>query len=290
MQLRPNPQAHPPLILFPTPESDPWRNELQVLAAPYVRDGIPVNQEQMGYVAATLNAAGIPSQHSTLNYAKVNPEHHFYKITLPALGVKGWALRGVLPGRVDLSASQYASSAADTGCVSPEQHGSHLRWFLEPNCSAKVGGGQHEPVWITGHAEYDAEEIARTMRPELEYLDVLSVPVSRFDREEALDSSERPDVIHYVSGRCWKADRWTCMAYRCETAHTCPPLVNLHQELLQPMTINDVSLRIRAFFATLPSSTADDILRQKVHARALPKHDSILLVLLRVLSQCDDSL
>ena len=48
---------------------------------------------------------------------------------------------------MDLSASQYASSAADTGCVSPEQHGSRLRWFFAPNCSAKVGDGQHEPVW-----------------------------------------------------------------------------------------------------------------------------------------------
>ena len=65
---------------------------------------------------------------------------------LPALGVKGWALRGVLPGRMDLSAPQDASSAADTGCVSPEQHGSRLRRFFEPNCSAKVGDGQREPV------------------------------------------------------------------------------------------------------------------------------------------------
>ena len=47
---------------------------------------------------------------------------------------------------MDLSAPQYASSAADTGCVSPEQHGSRLRWFFEPNCSAKVGDGQHEPA------------------------------------------------------------------------------------------------------------------------------------------------
>ena len=39
------------------------------------------------------------------------------------------------------------------------------------------------------------------------------------------------------------------------------------------MTINDVSLRIGASFATLPSSTTDDILRQKVHARASFKHD-----------------
>ena len=52
-----------------------------MLTSPYVRDGIPVNQEQMDYVAATLNAAGIPSQHSTLNYAKVNSEHHYSKIT-----------------------------------------------------------------------------------------------------------------------------------------------------------------------------------------------------------------
>ena len=66
---------------------------------------------------------------------------------LPTLGVKGWALRGVLPGRMYLSASQYASGAADTGCVSPEQHGPRLRRFFEPNCGAKVGDGQHEPVW-----------------------------------------------------------------------------------------------------------------------------------------------
>ena len=46
------------------------------------------------------------------------------------------------------------------------------------------------------------------------------------------------------------------------------------------MTINDVSLRIRAYFATLPSSSTDDILRQKVHARASFKH---VLALLRVL-------
>ena len=79
-QLRPNPQANPPLLL-PNPQADPWRRELQVLASPCVRDGIPVNQEQLDYVAATLNAAGIPSQHSTLNYAKVNLEHHYSKIT-----------------------------------------------------------------------------------------------------------------------------------------------------------------------------------------------------------------
>ena len=80
-QLRPNPQAHPPLILLPNPQSDPWRRELQVLASQYVRDGIPVNQEQIDYVAATLNAAGILSQHSTLAYAKVNSDHHYFKIT-----------------------------------------------------------------------------------------------------------------------------------------------------------------------------------------------------------------
>ena len=80
-QLRPNPQAYPPLILLPNPQSDPWRKKLQVLASQHVRDGIPVNQEQLDYVAATLNAAGIPSQHSTLAYAKVNSDHHYSKIT-----------------------------------------------------------------------------------------------------------------------------------------------------------------------------------------------------------------
>ena len=82
-QLRSNPQAYPPLILLPNPQSDPWRRELQVLASQHVRDGIPVNQEQLDYVAATLNAAGIPSQHSTLAYAKVNSDHHYSKITSP---------------------------------------------------------------------------------------------------------------------------------------------------------------------------------------------------------------
>ena len=56
---------------------------------------------------------------------------------LPTLGVKGWALRGVLPGRMYLSASQYAFGAAATGSVSPEQHGPRLRWFFEPNCGAR---------------------------------------------------------------------------------------------------------------------------------------------------------
>ena len=65
---------------------------------------------------------------------------------LPALGIKGWALRGVLPGRMDLSAPQDAASTSNTGSVSPEQHGSRLRRFFEPDCGPKVRDGQHEPV------------------------------------------------------------------------------------------------------------------------------------------------
>ena len=65
---------------------------------------------------------------------------------LPALGIKGWALRGVLPGRMDLSAPQDAASTSNTGSVSPEQHGSRLRRFFEPDCGPKIRDGQHEPV------------------------------------------------------------------------------------------------------------------------------------------------
>ena len=67
---------------------------------------------------------------------------------LPSLGIEGWAVRTVLPGRMDLPGSQDALSTTNTtGSVSPEQHGSRLRWFFEPNCGAEVGDGQHEPVW-----------------------------------------------------------------------------------------------------------------------------------------------
>ena len=218
MQLRPNPQAHPPLILLPNPESDPWRNELQVLAAPYLRDGIPVNQEQMDYVAATLNAAGIPSQHSTLNYAKVNPEHHFYKITphwfmltVPYLGATV-RLKEPTKTRPMLLWTHASSVGGTRGILRSRQI--HPSRQHSSECPAFYAQG-----WkITGHADYDAEEIARTMSQNWS-MSFNMAQLLLFGRAvgtcqpirsggeqaciEALDSSERPDVIHYVSGKCW---------------------------------------------------------------------------------------
>ena len=210
-------RRHPPLILLPNPESDPSRNELQVFAAPYLRDGIPVNQEQMDYVAATLNAAGIPSQHSTLNYAKVNPEHHCYKITphwfmltVPYLGATV-RLKEPTKTRPMLLWTHASSVGGTRGILRSRQI--HPSRQHSSECPAFYAQG-----WkITGHADYDAEEIARAMSqnwsmslnltwPNCCCLDALLAPVSRFDREEsklALRPCERPDVIHYVSGKCW---------------------------------------------------------------------------------------
>ena len=218
MQLRPNPQAHPPLILLPISESDPWRNELQVLASPYVRDGIPVNQEQMDYVAATLNAAGIPSQHSTLNYAKVNPEHHYSKITphwfmltIPYLGATV-RLKEPTKTRPMLLWTHASSVGGTRGILRSRQI--HPSRQHSSECPAFYAQG-----WkITGHADYDAEEIARTMSQNWS-MSFNMAQLLLFGRAvgtcqpirsggeqaciEALDSSERPDVIHYVSGKCW---------------------------------------------------------------------------------------
>ena len=57
---------------------------------------------------------------------------------------------------------------------------------------------------ITGHADYDAEEIARCC------LDVLSVPVSRFDREES-KLALRPWIpvsVLMSSTMCWASVGW----------------------------------------------------------------------------------
>ena len=278
-QLRPSPQVHPPLILLPNPQSDPWRKELQVLTSPYVRDGIPVNQEQMDYVAATLNAAGRPSQHSTRNYAKVNSEHHYSKITphwfmltIPYLGATV-RLKEPTKTRPMLLWTHASSVGGARGILRSRQIHPSIQHSSE--CPAFYAQG-----WkITGHADYDAEEIARTMSQNWS-MSFNMAQLLLFGRAvgtcqpiraggeqaciEALDSSERPDVIHWqvLDGDSRsKPDRWTRMAYRRETTHRCPPLVNMHQELLHLMTINAVSLQMPHW----PTIFCD----KKVHARAL---------------------
>ena len=176
------------------------------------------DQDQMSYVAATLNAAGIPSQHSTLNYAKVNPDHHFYKITphwfmltVPYLGATV-RLKEPTKTRPMLLWTHASSVGGTRGILRSRQI--HPSRQHSSECPAFYAQG-----WkITGHADYDAEEIARTMSQNWS-MSFNMAQLLLFGRAvgtcqpirsggeqaciEALDSSERPDVIHYVSGKCW---------------------------------------------------------------------------------------
>ena len=166
-------------------------------------------------MAATLNAAGVPSQHSTLAYAKVNSDHHYSKITphwfmltVPYLGatVRLKEPTKTRPMLLWTHASSIGGILRSRQIHPSRQHSSE--------CPAFYAQG-----WkITGHADYDAEEIARMMSQNWS-MSFNMAQLLLFGRAvgtcqpirsggeracvEALDSSERPDVTHYVAGKCW---------------------------------------------------------------------------------------
>ena len=169
-------------------------------------------------MAATLNAAGTPAQHSTLAYAKVNSDHPYFKITphwfmltVPYLGATV-RLREPTKTRPMLLWT-HASSIRGTRSILRDRQ-VHPSKQHSSACPAFYAQG-----WkVTGHADYDAEKIARVMSQNWS-MSFNRAQLLVFGRAvgtcqpirargesaciEALDSIERPDVLHYVAGKCW---------------------------------------------------------------------------------------